>query len=128
MTGTERIIAEITALKTLLISKNQSYGNQLLEPQAVFSPLQSVQRIDARIDEKLARIANVGPDAAGEDTVADLAGLLIVRMAAKRWEDERETEAFYVSRGNRSKGPCLDPEKMNGYCDQFGGSDFPDDA
>lgn len=24
------------------------------------------------------------------------------------------------------KKPCLDPTKMHGYCDQFGGSDFPD--
>lgn len=25
---------------------------------------------------------------------------------------------------SKAKKPCLDPEKMHGYCDQFGGSDY----
>lgn len=36
-----------------------------------------------------------------------------------RWLGEQSNPCV-----NPDRMPCLEPEKMNGYCDQWGGSDF----
>ena len=62
----------------LLSEKNKLYGNAYFEPIGVFSKLSAVERIDARIDEKLARIKS-GQKDDQEDTINDLIGLLVIR-------------------------------------------------
>lgn len=62
----------------LLSEKNRLYGNAYFEPTEVFSKLTPLERIDARIDEKLARIKSAQNDDQ-EDTTNDLIGLLVIR-------------------------------------------------
>jgi len=63
-----------------LISKNKSYGNSAAEPIDIFSKgLTPLQKIDVRIDDKLSRLQK-GNEYAGDDTVKDLAGYLLLRM------------------------------------------------
>lgn len=71
----ERVCDEI---KTLLLRKNQSYGNSALEPIRVFSQASEIDGILVRIDDKLSRIKNMGISDLAEDTVKDLIGYLVL--------------------------------------------------
>jgi hypothetical protein len=67
----------------LLLSKNKAYGDSAIEPDNIFSKLDSAQAICARIDDKLSRIKNTGLDDATEDTLDDLIGYLILLKIAR---------------------------------------------
>ena len=67
----------------LLLSKNKAYGDSAIEPDNIFSKLDSAQAICARIDDKLSRIKNTGLDDATEDTLDDLIGYLILLKVAR---------------------------------------------
>ena len=56
--------------------KNAAYGNTALSPLGIFSKLGAAEAIKARIDDKLARIANKGLNDDTEDTARDLVGYL----------------------------------------------------
>lgn len=76
-------------LKELLIEKNNSYGNSVAEPVRIFAKnVNTLDQIDVRIDDKLSRLMR-GKEYADEDTVKDLAGYLILRMAVERYLDVR---------------------------------------
>jgi hypothetical protein len=72
-------------IKTMLLAKNEKYGNSALEPKRIFSQSSSTEQIMVRIDDKLSRIATTkalgGPD---EDTLSDLIGYLILLKVAAR--------------------------------------------
>ena len=69
----------------LLKEKNAAYGNTALSPLGIFSKLGAAEAIKARIDDKLARIANRGLNDDTEDTARDLVGyLLLLLMAIER--------------------------------------------
>ena len=69
----------------LLKEKNAAYGNTALNPLGIFSKLGAAEAIKARIDDKLARIANKGLNDDTEDTARDLVGyLLLLLMAIER--------------------------------------------
>ena len=69
----------------LLKEKNAAYGNTALSPLGIFSKLGAAEAIKARIDDKLARIANKGLNDDTEDTARDLIGyLLLLLMAIER--------------------------------------------
>ena len=69
----------------LLKEKNAAYGNTALNPLSIFSKLGASEAIKARIDDKLARIANKGLNDDTEDTARDLVGyLLLLLMALER--------------------------------------------
>jgi len=72
-------------IKTMLLAKNDKYGNSALEPKRIFSQSSSTEQIMVRIDDKLSRIATTkalgGPD---EDTLSDLIGYLILLKVAAR--------------------------------------------
>tara|TARA_R100001510_G_C7646500_1_gene203806 strand:- start:669 stop:1190 length:522 start_codon:yes stop_codon:yes gene_type:complete len=69
----------------LLKEKNAAYGNTALSPLGIFSKLGAAEAIKARIDDKLARIANKGLNDDTEDTARDLVGyLLLLLMAIER--------------------------------------------
>tara|TARA_A100001201_G_C4043975_1_gene187608 strand:- start:473 stop:772 length:300 start_codon:yes stop_codon:yes gene_type:complete len=83
MTTTAKIALECENIKTLLLEKNANYGNSALEPLNVFSKLDAAEAIQARIDDKLARIRNKGLNDATEDTLDDLIGYLILLKIAR---------------------------------------------
>lgn len=87
MNTRDRISRKCEELKSLLLSKNDAYGNAALEPIGIFSRLKSGESIKVRIDDKLKRIKNKGVNDNTEDTVMDLAGYLILLMIAI--EDEQ---------------------------------------
>ena len=69
----------------LLKQKNQAYGDTALNPSNIFSKLDSVEAICARLDDKLARIKNKGINDKTEDTVDDIIGyLLLLKMSMER--------------------------------------------
>ena len=78
-------------IRDLLISKNEAYGDSALEPDNIFSKLDSAQAICARIDDKLARIKNVGLDDNTEDTLDDLIGYMILLKIARERSGSRKT-------------------------------------
>lgn len=71
----------LTRTKDLLVSKNKAYGNAALDPIRVFSQADPVEQLKVRIDDKLSRLQR-GYDA-GEDTIADLIGYLVLLQIAK---------------------------------------------
>tara|TARA_R110000765_G_scaffold55471_1_gene109947 strand:- start:693 stop:1142 length:450 start_codon:yes stop_codon:yes gene_type:complete len=70
-------------IRDLLVRKNQAYGDSAIEPDNIFSKLDSTQGICARIDDKLSRIKNTGLDDATEDTLDDLIGYLVLLKIAR---------------------------------------------
>ncbi len=74
---------ELEMVRTLLVAKNQSYGNSALEPIRVFSQADTLAQIKVRIDDKLKRIQS-GKVFGDEDTVLDLIGYLFILRIAMR--------------------------------------------
>jgi hypothetical protein len=64
----------------MLREKNAVYGNSLGDPMRVFSKVDPIETILARIDDKLSRIAR--GKAAGEDVAKDLCGYVALAVAA----------------------------------------------
>ena len=60
--------------------QNKDYGSSALEPLNIFNKGKSTDSLCARIDDKLARIKNVGVSDSTEDTLFDLCGYLILLM------------------------------------------------
>ena len=78
-------------IRDLLLAKNKAYGDSALEPDNIFSKLDSAQAICARIDDKLSRIKNVGLDDKTEDTLDDLIGYLILLKVSRERSGSKET-------------------------------------
>ena len=70
-------------IKNLLLEKNANYGDSACAPLNIFSKLGASEAICARIDDKLARISNVGLNDATEDTLDDLIGYLVLLKIAR---------------------------------------------
>lgn len=64
-------------MRTLLIEKNEAYGDSALSPIRIFSKADSLEQLNVRIDDKLSRLAK-GTSFGSEDTVMDLLGYLIL--------------------------------------------------
>lgn len=77
-------------IQEMLISKNKAYGSSALEPLNIFSKGKPSDSLCARIDDKLARIKNVGISDKTEDTVFDLIGYLILLMISIEENEERD--------------------------------------
>ncbi len=70
-------------LRTMLLAKNEAYGNSALDPVRIFArDLSTDAQIRVRIDDKLSRLAR--GQAAGEDVIADLMGYLVLLRIAQR--------------------------------------------
>jgi hypothetical protein len=79
MSNFEKNLSQILdEIATMLISKNQKYGNSALEPLGVFSQLPARDGLLVRIDDKLKRIKNGSLQKDDEDVVNDLIGYLIL--------------------------------------------------
>jgi hypothetical protein len=84
----------------LLLEKNKSYGDTANNPPKIFSKLNAVEGLCARIDDKLSRIQNRGVTDKTEDTVLDLIGYLILLKIALDKENEKNNlinEEFYTN-------------------------------
>jgi hypothetical protein len=89
---TQREIAEVgIALTSLLLYKNQRYGDSALAPMSVFAQHATTrQRLAVRMDDKINRIARGlgtrGDD--GEHPGIDLAGYILLDVIAQ-WRERR---------------------------------------
>mgnify|MGYP001810173664 CR=1 FL=1 len=77
------IVRECDAVRDMLLENNRCYGNSALDPVRIFSGAAPVEQLLVRIDDKLSRIAR-GRDFAGDDTIQDLIGYLILLRVARR--------------------------------------------
>lgn len=84
MTTAELITAECNAIKGMLLAKNAAYGDSALSPRRIFSRADAIEQLKVRIDDKLSRVATMGPEPTIEDTVADLIGYLVLLRIAQR--------------------------------------------
>jgi hypothetical protein len=79
----DMVEAVLEEVRTLLLQKNESYGNSALEPIRVFSKEGATAQIRTRIDDKLSRIKH-GIRKNEEDTVLDLLGYLVLLRIAEK--------------------------------------------
>ncbi|MGB3999906.1 MAG: hypothetical protein WBM23_08425 [Desulfomonilia bacterium] len=86
MTIPELIDLECQNLAEMLKAKNRQYGNSFVDPVRIFSRVSPEEGLRIRIDDKLSRIAR--GDAAGEDTILDLIGYLILLRVLGREQDK----------------------------------------
>ena len=86
MTIPELIDLECQNLAEMLKAKNRQYGNSFVDPVRIFSRVSPEEGLRIRIDDKLSRIAR--GDAAGEDTILDLIGYLILLRVLHRAGDK----------------------------------------
>jgi hypothetical protein len=81
-TSADRIKAASGRVLDLLLEKNESYGDTALNPLRVLSKLDAYEGLAVRADDKLSRLKNA-PEAFQEDALLDLAGYLILMLAAR---------------------------------------------
>lgn len=90
----ESVVEEVAEM---LIQKNRAYGDSALAPLRVFSKADPIEQLRVRIDDKLSRLSR-GSEA-GEDTVLDLIGYLVMFLIAQRRAagiDRRDAKDFGV--------------------------------
>lgn len=104
----EMKVEQVTnGLRTMLIAKNQAYGNSALDPVRIFSRAKPVESLLVRIDDKLSRLAR-GSEYPGDDTIDDLIGYLVLLKIAQRDEaSEAETQASLLHRAAASASASL---------------------
>ena len=84
MTTADLITAECNIIMGMLLDKNARYGDSAMQPRRIFSRADHLEQIKVRIDDKLSRIATMGPDSEDEDTTGDLIGYLVLLRIARR--------------------------------------------
>ena len=90
----EKIIQQCEEIKEMLLAKNKAYGDSALNPVRVFSKADSVEQIRVRLDDKLSRIMR-GNEFAGDDTIKDLIGyLILMQIAIKRAEEKQNNDSI----------------------------------
>jgi len=73
----------LAELESMLLAKNEAYGDSALNPVRVFSRADPTEQLLVRIDDKLSRLAR--GTASGEDVEHDLLGyLVLLRIARNR--------------------------------------------
>jgi hypothetical protein len=84
------VSAALKEIESILIFKNEKYGNSALEPLGVFSQLSPREGLLIRIDDKLKRIKNGSLANDDEDVVNDLIGyLVLLKIHAKESQLDR---------------------------------------
>jgi hypothetical protein len=93
MDRSKRIKEMTDKVCSLLLEKNDAYGDSALSPLNIFSNGTSVDSLCARIDDKLSRIKNRGLNDNTEDTLTDLIGyLILLRIAIEENENNYWTK------------------------------------
>ena len=84
---TQASIAQVCDdIKSMLIAKNQSYGDSALDPIRIFATSDNVEQLHVRIDDKLSRISR-GGSFLGDNDIDDLIGYLILLKIARELND-----------------------------------------
>ena len=107
MNTRNKIKQKCKELQDLLLRKNAKYGDAALEPLNIFSKVNAVSSMKARIDDKLKRVMNAGHLDDTEDTLQDLAGYLILLMIAK------ENESNDIQRRIRQDQPTSPDDRTS---------------
>lgn len=81
MTFAEDVWRVLDTIGNTLVEKNKAYGNSALNPVRIFSKADPTEQLRVRVDDKLSRLAR--GDDAGEDTVLDLIGYLVLLKIAE---------------------------------------------
>jgi hypothetical protein len=81
VTFAEDVWRVLDTIGNTLIEKNKAYGNSALNPVRIFSKADPTEQLRVRVDDKLSRLAR--GDDAGEDTVLDLCGYLVLLRIAE---------------------------------------------
>jgi hypothetical protein len=76
------IVEECDSIKSLLLEKNEAYGNSASDPIRVFSRADPEEQLLVRIDDKLSRIMR-GKDS-GEDVLRDLVGYIVLLRVTRK--------------------------------------------
>lgn len=71
--------------RAFLLEKDSKYGSRYLKPLNVFCELSAMDRLNARLDEKLGRLLAGNTD---EDTLDDIFGLLIHRKVLQKQQEK----------------------------------------
>jgi hypothetical protein len=80
----EAIVEACEEIQTLLLQKNYQYNNSLHAEPPLFTDIDPIAGIKARINDKMNRIKQTGLTSDTEDTLDDLIGYLIhLRIAYK---------------------------------------------
>ena len=79
----EEIRTECKDIGTMLIAKNEAYGNSVFEPIGIFAKTDWENQINTRIDDKLCRVSK-GSEYPGDDTILDLIGYLILLRVGRK--------------------------------------------
>jgi hypothetical protein len=87
-TTKSKIVKFSDEVRDLLIFKNSRYGDSATKPLNIFARGKARENISCRIDDKLARIKNVGIHEGTTDTIKDLIGYLILLLIAIDEEEE----------------------------------------
>jgi len=114
MNTKDKLRKKCDEVKSLLIDKNEAYGDSAIIPSNIFSKLSATEALKARIDDKLNRIQNKGICDNTEDTLMDLAGYLILLMVAK------DNESNYIQKHKGYK-ESLSPRNVNSTSTYQGG-------
>jgi len=77
-------------IETMLVQKNEAYGDSALTPVRIFSRADEVEQLKVRIDDKLSRL--VRGKTAGEDVETDLLGYLVLLRVARRRAGGRQAD------------------------------------
>jgi hypothetical protein len=80
----------LVTLRSMLIAKNQAYGDSALNPVRIFSKADPMEQLLVRLDDKLSRIAR--GSSMGEDVVNDIIGYLLIYKI--------QTNRFLTNKGN----------------------------
>lgn len=89
MSSEEEIKAVFDEVKDLVLSKNEQYGDSVLEPVRIFSKSPINEQIMVRLDDKLSRLAR-GNDSieSDEDIFKDIMGYCAFALIALRRRKE----------------------------------------
>lgn len=82
----QKLIAEVfDEMKTLVLQKNNQYGDSVLDPKRYFSSAPTDEQIKVRIDDKLNRLV-LGNDSleSDDDIIKDLIGYLTLLLVYRR--------------------------------------------
>jgi hypothetical protein len=93
LTQSQKKIVEVCDnMKSLLLYKNQKYGDSALNPNNIFYKGDSTNSIKIRLDDKIGRIKNNTDEILRINDVADIIGyctLLLVSMGANKEDFEK---------------------------------------
>ncbi len=82
------IVQQCRELESMLLEKNEGYGNSALDPVRLFSRASPIEQLKVRIDDKISRIARGNFDKVKEEDLKvvtkDILGYLILIQVAWR--------------------------------------------